>query len=143
MAGRPRLGYLAIRRTLKVCKVLHRVGDKLRCLKIRFTVSLPRRIQNLSLTVFNVAFIPECLTRSWVRLTRRLTKACLACKRIGKLVDICNEELPIRPLHLTVWSSLRNKPNRIIRIGGVAWPCLRLRKDSSSTNSELCIVLTR
>ena len=109
----------------------------MQCCKI-FTVSRPRKNQNCSLKVVSVALMPECFTRSCVCLTRRLTKVCLAGRRIRDFVDGSNEAWLIRRLHLIVWSSLRNSPNCVTRIGGVAFQSFRFRKDSSSINADAC-----
>ena len=112
----------------------------MQCRKIFFTVSRPRKTQNRSLKVVSVAVMPECFTRLCACLTRRLTKVCLAGRRSRDFVDGSSEALLIRPLHLIVWSLLRNSPNCVSQIGGVAF---RFRKDSSSINADACTDLIR
>ena len=63
---------------------------------------------------------------------------CLAGKRIADLLEAGSGALEICPLHLIVWSSLRNNPNWATRIGGVDLEFFRLRKESSSTNAAVC-----
>ena len=95
---------------------------------ILFTVSRPRKIHSRSPKAIEVAFMPECFTRSWACLTIRLTKGCLGGKRIGNLLEVSNGALSIRTLHLIVWSSLRNNPNWATRIGGVNFESFRFKK---------------
>lgn len=129
------------------CGVLHVAISYLRqtmqCLKIFFTVSRPRKTQNRSLKVVSVAVMPECFTRLCACLTRRLTKVYMAGRRSGDFVDGSSEALLIRPLHLIVWSLLRNSPNCVTQIGGVAFRSFRFRKDSSSINADACTDLIR
>ena len=67
----------------------------------------------------------------------------MAGRRSGDFVDGSSEALLIRPLHLIVWSLLRNSPNCVTQIGGVAFRSFRFRKDSSSINADACTDLIR
>ena len=115
------------------CENLHGAASYLWQTNQHPRISLPCKTQDCSV---------KAVSGSQVCLTRRFMKVCVVGKRIRDLLEASSEALVFWPLHLIVWSLLRNNPNWATWIGNVDLESLRFRKESSLINAVVCTNLT-